>query len=125
MRVKNIKKIFIAILILFGTSLCWCNTKVVSAATDKGIDPYVYIPVKNISEDKNLINEVGNNIYDIIFKIGVIVSVLCIIIIGILTIIGSAQEKADYKKQLIPVVLGILILSFSTTIITVIARMVS
>lgn len=38
--------------------------------------------------------------------VGVIVSVVIIIIIGIKYMLGSAEEKAEYKKSLMPYVIG-------------------
>jgi hypothetical protein len=34
-------------------------------------------------------------------------------------IVGSTQEKAEYKKSLVPIVVGVAILVFATTIVNV------
>lgn len=38
--------------------------------------------------------------------IGVVVSVVALIVIGIKYMLGSVEEKADYKKTLLPYVIG-------------------
>lgn len=39
---------------------------------------------------------------------------------GLKFIVGSTQEKAEYKKSLMPLVVGVIILVFATTIVNVI-----
>ena len=38
---------------------------------------------------------------------------------GLKFIVGSTQEKAEYKKSLVPIVVGVAILVFATTIVNV------
>lgn len=47
-----------------------------------------------------------NVIVGVIRNIGVILSVIILIIIGIKYMLGSVEEKADYKKSLLPYVIG-------------------
>lgn len=48
----------------------------------------------------------GNSIVKVISTIGVVVSVVMLIVLGIKYMIGSAEEKATYKKTLMPYVIG-------------------
>lgn len=48
----------------------------------------------------------GNSIVKIISTIGVVISVVMLIVIGIKYMMGSVNEKAEYKKTLLPYVIG-------------------
>ena len=52
------------------------------------------------------INSVGANIVSIITTIGIIVAVIVLLILGIKYMMGSASEKAEYKKTMIPYLVG-------------------
>ena len=48
----------------------------------------------------------GNNIVKVITSIGVVISVMVLIILGIKYMMGSVEEKAEYKKTLLPYLIG-------------------
>lgn len=54
-----------------------------------------------------------------IWIISIIVAVVVVMYTGLKFIVGSTQEKAEYKKSLIPIVIGVALLVFATTIINV------
>lgn len=54
--------------------------------------------------------EIGNRIVTVINVIGVILSVVILMIIGIKYMMGSIEEKATYKKSLLPYLIGAFIL---------------
>jgi len=56
--------------------------------------------------DTTKIVEKGGGIMGVLQTIGMIVSVIVLIIIGIKYMMGSAEEKAEYKKTFIPYVVG-------------------
>ena len=64
----------------------------------------------------NQIGTIGNNIATIVRSVGVVAAVVILMIIGIRYMMGSAEEKAEYKKVMIPYVIGAVIL-FSASII--------
>lgn len=68
------------------------------------------------SGQETKINEVGQNVIKIISTIGSICSVVVLIIMGIKYMLGSTEEKAEYKKSLLPYVIGATIV-FSASII--------
>ena len=53
-----------------------------------------------------LARRIGNNIVSIITSIASVVSVVMLIILGIKYMMGSTAEKAEYKKTLLPYVIG-------------------
>lgn len=52
----------------------------------------------------------GNTIVGVIQVIGIIVSVGVLIILGIKYMVGSIEEKASYKKSMIPYLIGAVML---------------
>lgn len=59
----------------------------------------------------------GNQIIGIITTVGVVVAVVVLLVLGIKYMMGSAQEKAEYKKTMIPYLVGA-ILIFGASAIT-------
>ena len=60
---------------------------------------------KKASNTEGLVN-VGGNIVSIITTIGIIVAVIVLLVLGIKYMMGSAAEKAEYKKTMIPYLVG-------------------
>ena len=54
----------------------------------------------------NSIATIGNQLIQIISTIGSVASDIVLVIIGIKYMMGSAEEKAEYKKTLMPYVIG-------------------
>ena len=70
---------------------------------------------QNQGADQNLSN-ISATIFHWIWVISIIVAVIVIMIIGLKFIVGSTQEKAEYKKSLIPLVVGVALVVSATTI---------
>ncbi len=66
------------------------------------------------------IESLGNQIIGIVTMIGIVISVLVLVILGIKYMIGSAQEKAEYKKTMIPYVIGAILVFAASTIATIV-----
>ena len=62
------------------------------------------------SADTTSITGVGANIVSIITTIGIIVAVVVLLVLGINYMMGSASEKAEYKKTMIPYLIGALLI---------------
>lgn len=56
--------------------------------------------------DTSGITNIGNQIITILSTGGSIISVIVLIILGLKYMMGSAEEKAEYKKTLMPYVIG-------------------
>ena len=54
----------------------------------------------------NDLTKVGNNIVTIIQVVGIVIAVIVLLVIGIKYMMGSASEKAEYKKTMMPYVIG-------------------
>ena len=60
---------------------------------------------KNVNASSEF-NDVGSKIIGALKGIGTIVAVAILIVIGIKYMMGSAEEKAEYKKVMIPYLIG-------------------
>lgn len=52
------------------------------------------------------IKTLGNSIVGILQTVGIVLSVVILIILGIKYMMGSSEEKAEYKKTMIPYIVG-------------------
>ena len=72
-----------------------------------------------------VIKNIGNQIIGIVTMIGIVVSVLVLVILGIKYMIGSAQEKAEYKKTMIPYLVGAIMVFAIPQLVQIIYNIVS
>ena len=76
--------------------------------------------------ESNIDNETAKKyagpIYQFLYVISIIATVISLSIIGLKFIIGSASEKAEYKQHLIPIAVGVFFISFLLTIIGTFAK---
>ena len=84
-----------------------------------GMKPAVSLP--SGGTDKGL-GKVINTAIGLIQLAGTGVSLIVITICGIKYMLASAQEKADVKKQLVPIVIGCVLLLVATNIVGIIAE---
>jgi trbC/VIRB2 family len=68
----------------------------------------------------NDLTKVGNNIVTIIQVVGIVIAVIVLLIIGIKYMMGSASEKAEYKKTMIPYIVGAVLIFAGTSLVRVI-----
>ena len=64
--------------------------------------------------------DMGGTLIGIIRVIGIIVTVVTLMILGIKYMTGSVQEKADYKKTMIPYLIGVALFFSLSQIIPII-----
>lgn len=113
-------KIFIIILLMI--SLLLINHQIVyaSAIADsiKGADDFIQDGVNdtNPTIDENNLVEMSDMLYNAFLIIGIIIVVIIGLVIGIKFMTGSASEKADVKKTLIPYIAGCVVIFGAFTI---------
>ena len=66
------------------------------------------------------ITKVGGNIVNIIQVVGIVIAVIVLLVIGIKYMMGSASEKAEYKKTMIPYLFGAVLVFAGTSLVKVI-----
>ena len=71
------------------------------------------------SNARNDVTKIGNQLIGIITTVGVVVAVIILLVLGIKYMMGSASEKAEYKKTMIPYLVGA-ILIFGASAITIV-----
>ena len=82
---------------------------VMVASTCFAIEPNDINPNDPNVKTKQIVNA-GSQIATIIRTVGVVASVIILMVLGIKYMMGSAEEKAEYKKTMIPYVVGAVIL---------------
>ena len=84
------------------------------------INPDDYDPSKSTEEVPTIITEKAGAIFTIIQIVAIVISVIVIAIMGIKYLMGSVEQKADYKKTMIPYIVGVVLLVSIPTLIRVI-----
>ena len=67
-------------------------------------------------EGTDSIQTVGQKVMGIIQTVGIVVAVVILMVLGIKYMMGSAEEKADYKKTMIPYIIGAACIFLAPTI---------
>ena len=75
--------------------------------------------------DTTKIDTLGNQIITIVSTVGSIVSVIVLVVLGVKYMMGSAEEKAEYKKTLLPYIIGAALVFAASTIAGVIFNFAS
>ena len=81
------------------------NSGIVAVSVKKGFES-VEIQANTTVNGTTEIQTVGESIVGILQTVGVVLSVIVLIVLGIKYMMGSAEEKAEYKKTFIPYVVG-------------------
>ncbi len=114
------KKISKAVSILL---VAFMLISIVTPVLAVGPDPTNYQGDNSVTTDK--IDSLGNQIITIVSTIGSIASVIVLIVLGIKYMMGSAEEKAEYKKTLLPYVIGAVLIFAASTIAGVVFNFAS
>ena len=69
----------------------------------------------------NSISDLGQNIIRIVGTVGMIAAVVVLIVLGIKYMMGSAEEKAEYKKTMLPYVIGAVLIFAASSVVSIIA----
>ncbi len=108
---KSIKIVSVVLMIL---AMVLVSTSVF--ATDKKPSEIVSINTENTESVTNI----GNRILGIIRVVGTIVAVGMLIVLGIKYMMGSAEERAEYKKTLFPYFIGAVLIFAATNLADVV-----
>lgn len=97
----NVNKITKMITVVLIAMMVIATITPVFAATD----PSKYTGASSGASTEK-IDSLGQDIVKIVSTIGSVISVIVLIVLGIKYMMGSAEEKAEYKKTLMPYVIG-------------------
>ena len=93
-------------------------------------------PTGSVFTDKFKPDDLTGDDYDVAFSmastivgalttVGIVVAVVGIIILGLKYMMGSVEQKADYKKTMIPFLVGCILIFCISTIVSIIYNLVS
>ena len=99
MNKKFIKIVSILLMVMMVISISVSSF----AASGAGVEPSALSGTA--PQDKSIQN-VGNKIIGVLQTVGVVISVIVLIVLGIKYMMGSAEEKAEYKTTMMPYVIG-------------------
>ena len=71
------------------------------------------------------ITDLGGKVVATVQVIGIVVAVVILLVLGIKYMMGSASEKAEYKKTMIPYIVGAVLIFASTTIVGIVVNLAS
>ena len=108
------KKVSKIVMIMMMLMLILSITTSVLAVTGTDVTPEQMTGQSDA--DVGGITDIGNSIIRILSTGGIVVSVVVLIVLGIKYMMGSAEEKAEYKKTLMPYVIGAALVFAASTI---------
>ena len=105
---KKIKSLYFTLLLIL------INFHNVYAATGATIKDFTGKEPTGEALDK--VKDIGQMFITVATTIGSIISVVVLIVIGIKYMLGSAEERADYKKTLLPYFIGAILVFAASSI---------
>lgn len=104
----------ILLIMSIGTSAVYADTSKGSGSSSaSGLTPK---GINATYEGTDEIGTIGGKLMGIIRTIAVVIAVLILMVLGIKYMMGSAEEKAEYKKTMIPYVIGAILVFAAGTI---------
>ena len=116
---KSITKIFSILLVTIMLTMVSVPCFAASGVLDEVATETNSMPYTNIKAYEN-INETAGKVIKIIRYVAIVIAVVLIAIFGIKFMLGSAEEKAEYKKSFVPLIIGIVVVFGATYIAQVI-----
>ena len=101
-------KIFFIFIITLLFALPLLST-ISNAGTPSIIDPGTWEPDALNPSQMDDLTDTASIIIDVIRVVGVVVAVVVLLVLGIKYMIGSTSERAEYKKSMIPYLIGAVI----------------
>lgn len=118
---RKTRKILIILLVLM---LNCFNVINVYATQSLVPDVNYYRPNNNVAIPTE-VTDIAGNIVSVIQVIGTIIAVITIMILGIKYMAGSVEERANYKKTMIPYLVGCILLFATVTIVSAVYQVIS
>ena len=125
------KKKIVIICIIFIICLLTVSQTVQAQNMGEGTEEKTFNPEEYKPDSTNSVSgatqleKIGNRFSGTIQVIGAIISVVALIMIGIKYIMGSVEEKAEYKETLKPYLIGAILLFGITNLLGIVQSIVS
>lgn len=85
------------------------------------VDPSTITGVSTSGASK--ITAVGQKVVGIVQTVGSVVAVVILVVLGIKYMMGSTEEKAEYKKTLLPYIIGAVLIFAAANLASVVYNM--
>ena len=116
-QVKIIAAILIVMMVLVSmTNIVLATGSLSSTITDIG---------NGNATDTSKISDFGKTLVSIFTVIGIVVAVVVLLVLGIKYMMGSAEGKAEYKKTMIPYLVGAALIFGASTIVNVVYQVIT
>ena len=110
---KTMKILTIVLIALVLVSFC-------SNVFADELDPAKLTPTYG---DSDALQTKAGQIMGMIRNVAIVASVIIIMVLGVKYMLGSVEEKAEYKKSFMPLIIGIILVVSATTIASFIFNM--
>ena len=116
---KKLSKFFAVLLILAIAMVAFTTVANASA----GDVANIFQKAEESDVDTGDMTTVAGNIVNIITWVGIIVAIIVLLVLGIKYMMGSAAEKAEYKKTMIPYLVGAVLIFGASAIVQAVVKM--
>lgn len=115
--IKILSMFLIVLMVLMATNTVFAAEKDKKSKGDTLTPSGVTASSTEADED---IKNFGGKILSAVTTTGVVLSVIVLSVLGIKYMLGSAEEKAEYKKTLMPYIIGAALIFGASTIATIV-----
>ena len=116
---KNIKKLIFVITIMI--IILFIMNNMVLGASIGTMDLNSWKPGSTTDASGTRLQQIGNSIIGILQVVGSISSVIALIIMGIKYMVGSVEERAEYKKTMLPYFIGAIMVFAITNVLAIVS----
>lgn len=115
------KIVFKIILIVSILIIIICLGSQNAFASGSVINPDDFDPSNTVSVGEDALASKAGIVLNVIQIMGIVIAVITLIVIGIKYIVGSVEEKAEYKNTMIPWIIGCILVVSATSVPKLIA----
>ena len=115
---KKTNKLIVVLSIIF----CILAIGVMSYATTAG-EVLEGLTGEGANVNTEGIKGLGNSIIAVVRIVGIVIAVVILLVLGIKYMMGSAAEKAEYKKTMIPYLVGAVLIFGASAIVQAVVKM--
>jgi len=109
---KTLKIITTVLMVIFTVA----SFSQVVLAADSATSIIDNISADTSSVDATKLQSLANNVLGLIQIVSAVAAVILIAVFGLKFILGSANEKADYQKSFIPLIVGVVVVFAASSI---------
>jgi len=119
--IKLLSIVFTIAIVLMTLTVPAFATETPTEITPGSFEPDVNSATSGVSE----LQSAGNKIIGIIQVVGMLTAVIILMVLGIKYMMGSAEEKASYKKTMMPYLVGAVLLFAASGLAEIVYNFVS